>query len=183
MLEGTSERATFGGGCFWCLEAAFASVIGVERVVSGYSGGGVKKPSYAQVSSGQTGHAEVVRLFFNPEIVGFGELLEIFFSIHDPTTLNRQGADVGTQYRSVIFYHDAAQRETAGKVMAALNADGVFDKPLLTQLLPLADFFPAEDSHQQYYATHENQAYCQMLIAPKLAGLRQRFGKKIKAGQ
>lgn len=183
MLEGSSERATFGGGCFWCLEAAFASVIGVERVVSGYSGGEIKNPSYAQVSSGQTGHAEVVRLFFDPEIVGFGELLEIFFSIHDPTTLNRQGADVGTQYRSVIFYHDEAQRETAGKVMAALNADGVFDKPLLTQLLPLADFFPAEDFHQQYYATHENHAYCQMIIAPKLAGLRQRFRKKIKAGQ
>lgn len=182
-MLGAQEEATFGGGCFWCLEAVFELVRGVESVASGYAGGTVDNPTYAQVCSGQTGHAEVVRVIFYPEIVSYGELLEIFFSIHDPTTLNRQGADAGTQYRSLVICHSEAQRDIAGKFMATLKRSAIFDKPLQTQLLANSPFFPAEDLHQHYYATHANQAYCQMVIAPKLDRLRRLFSNKVRPDQ
>jgi peptide-methionine (S)-S-oxide reductase len=165
-----TEYALLGGGCFWCLEAAYETVHGVKGVTSGYAGGSLESPSYEDVCSGNSGHAEVLRLAFDPRAVGYGELLELFWKVHDPTTLNRQGADVGTQYRSVIFYADEAQRSTASASMAA-EAERL-GRPIVTQLLPEGRFWPAEDYHQGYYRAHPGAGYCRAVIAPKLAKLR-----------
>jgi peptide-methionine (S)-S-oxide reductase len=171
------EVATLGGGCFWCLEAVYQQLRGVKKVVSGYAGGSVPNPSYKQVCTGATGHAEVTQVSFDPGVIGYRELLEIFFTIHDPTTLNRQGADVGTQYRSVIFYHDDQQLKTAREVMAEIQAEGLYRDPLVTQVEPLPVFYPAEDYHQNYYQENSNQPYCQFVISPKVAKFRQQYAR------
>lgn len=169
------ETATLGGGCFWCLDAVFRELRGVETVVSGYSGGLLENPTYRDVCSGMTGHAEVTQITFDPEVISFRDLLGVFFTIHDPTTLNRQGADVGTQYRSVIFYHSPEQREAAEQVIDELNRHHVWDDPIVTQLAPFTAFHPAEGYHQDYYAENPDQAYCQIVIAPKVAKFRKRY--------
>jgi peptide-methionine (S)-S-oxide reductase len=174
------EAATLGGGCFWCLEAVFDEVRGVQDVVSGYAGGFVVNPTYRQVCDGKTGHAEVVRVTFDPTVITFREILEIFFAIHDPTTLNRQGADVGTQYRSAIFYHSSQQKETAQTVIAELNADRVFDKPIVTEVTGVTKFYAAEDYHQEYFRKNPYQPYCQVVVSPKVAKLRKSFAAKLK---
>lgn len=181
MTETKLELATLGGGCFWCLEAVFEQVNGVVSVVSGYAGGDGDHPSYAEVCSGATGHAEVVQVAFDPSVIGYRSLLEVFFAIHDPTTLNRQGADIGSQYRSVVFHHTEAQRKAAEQYIARLQAEGNFTAPLVTQVLPAGNFFPAEGGHQHYYATHPEQAYCQAVVAPKVAKFRKLFRERIKA--
>jgi|SRR5437764_552982 len=170
-----SEVATLGGGCFWCLEAVYRDVRGVERVVSGYAGGQVRKPSYEQVCSGRTGHAEVVQVTFDPNVVSYRELLEVFFTIHDPTTPDRQGADVGTQYRSIVLHHSPEQQQTAQAVIAEMTAARVWDAPIVTQVEPLDVFYPAEDYHQEYFLRNPNQPYCQVVIAPKVAKFRQKY--------
>lgn len=175
------ETATLGGGCFWCLEAAFLELRGVERVVSGYSGGKRPNPTYEQVCSGATGHAEVVQVTFDPAVISYADLLSVFFTIHDPTTPNRQGADVGTQYRSVIFTHDAAQKETAERVIRELEAERVWPDPIVTEVTPLETFWPAEAYHQDYYARNPYQGYCQAVIAPKVAKLRRMHRERLKA--
>jgi peptide-methionine (S)-S-oxide reductase len=166
------ETATLGGGCFWCLEAAFQALKGVRSVVSGYAGGARPHPTYEQVCTGATGHAEVVQLTFEATEVDFATLLAVFFSIHDPTTLNRQGADVGTQYRSVIFYHSDEQRATAERLVAELGAASIWPDPIVTEILPAPVFWPAEAYHQDYYRRHPDQGYCRVVISPKLAKLR-----------
>lgn len=171
-----NQIAVLGGGCFWCLEAVYQQVKGVSAVESGYTGGSVQNPSYEQVCGGQTGHAEVVRLSFDPEVISFRELLEVFFTIHDPTTLNRQGNDVGTQYRSVIYYQDEEQHETAKKVMAEMAL--VWDAPIVTELSPPETYYKAEDYHQDYFRQHPFQGYCAFVVAPKLAKFRQVFADK-----
>jgi peptide-methionine (S)-S-oxide reductase len=175
------EVATLAGGCFWCLEAVYDQVKGVESVVSGYAGGTVANPTYRQVCSETTGHAEVVQVTFDPAVISFAELLEIFFTIHDPTTLNRQGADVGTQYRSAIFYHSPEQRATAERVIEEIRAAGVWDGPIVTEVTPFAAFYPAEDYHQEYYVRNGGQPYCQVVISPKVAKFRSRYRAKLKA--
>ena len=179
-MHDRSERqtATLGGGCFWCLEAVFAQLRGVEKVVSGYAGGQVANPTYEQVCGGRTGHAEVVQVTFNPETIAFRELLEIFFTIHDPTTPNRQGADVGPQYRSIILYDSSGQKTVAEQVIADLEAERNWDAPVVTEVAPLTGFCPAEGYHQEYFRRNPNQGYCQAVIAPKLAGLRKRHGAR-----
>jgi peptide-methionine (S)-S-oxide reductase len=173
MSESTNlEVATLGGGCFWCLEAVFDEVRGVEDVVSGYAGGFVVNPTYRQVCDGKTGHAEVVQVTFDPAVITFREILEIFFAIHDPTTLNRQGADVGPQYRSAIFYHSPEQKATAQAVIAELNGARVFDKPIVTEVTGATRFYPAEDYHQEYFRKNPYQPYCQVVVSPKVAKLR-----------
>lgn len=167
-----SETITLGGGCFWCLEAVFQGIRGVQSVVSGYAGGERANPTYEQICSGATGHAEVVRLVFENDQIDFTTLLEVFFTIHDPTTLNRQGADIGSQYRSVIFYHSDAQRERAEQLIATLNAAHYWPDPIVTQLAPVPVFYPAEPYHQDYYRRNPGQGYCQVVISPKLAKLR-----------
>jgi len=174
------ETATFGGGCFWCLEAVFEGLRGVERVVSGYAGGDVANPSYQQVCTGSTGHAEVVQVTFDPSVVTFREVLEVFFGTHDPTTLNRQGMDVGTQYRSTIFYHSPEQRRVAEQTVADLNAAGIWGRPIVTEVVPLQTFFPAEAYHQGYFRNNPQQGYCQAVVAPKVAKFRQHFAAKLK---
>jgi peptide-methionine (S)-S-oxide reductase len=174
------EIATLAGGCFWCLEAVYQQLRGVEKVESGYSGGTVPNPSYERVCTGTTGHAEVVNLTFDPQVVSFRELLEIFFTIHDPTTLNRQGADVGTQYRSAIFYHGPEQKMTAEQVVRELSAAGIWDAPIVTEITPFTAFYKAEDYHQGYYLRNPRQAYCQVVIAPKVAKFRQLYFAKLK---
>ena len=169
------EVATLGGGCFWCLDAVYRDVRGVESVVSGYAGGQTPRPSYEQVCSGRTGHAEVVQITFDPKVVSYRELLEIFFTIHDPTTPNRQGADVGTQYRSIVLYHSPEQQQTAKEVIAELQAKRVWDAPIVTQIEPLEAFYRAEDYHQNYFARNPNQPYCQIVISPKVAKFRQKY--------
>ena len=178
MMANEQEVATLGGGCFWCLEAVYEEVQGVEEIVSGYAGGTVTDPTYQQICTGTTGHAEVVQLTYDPDEISFRELLEIFFVIHNPTTLNRQGADVGTQYRSVIFYHDEAQRETAREVMDEVA--GAWEDPIVTELSPAPEFYPAEDHHQDYYENNPLQPYCQVVIRPKLAKFRKTFAEKRK---
>lgn len=173
MTTTQSETATLGGGCFWCLDAAYREIRGVQAVVSGYAGGELPDPSYREVCGGDTGHAEVVQLTFDPGEVSYRDLLELFFTIHDPTTPNRQGADVGTQYRSVIFYHTPEQRATAEAVIADLTARGVWDDPIVTELLPAPTFFPAESYHQDYYTRNARQPYCQAVVAPKVAKARR----------
>jgi peptide-methionine (S)-S-oxide reductase len=174
------EVATLAGGCFWCLEAAFQQLKGVEKVESGYAGGHVANPSYEQVCTGATGHAEVVQVTFDPTVVSFGDLLHIFFTIHDPTTLNRQGADTGTQYRSAIFYHSPEQKAEAERVIAALQAERVWDDPIVTEVKPLDAFYPAEEYHRDYYLRNPNQGYCRAVIAPKVAKVRKLYLDKLK---
>ena len=174
------EIATLAGGCFWCLEAVFDELRGVEQVVSGYAGGRVPAPTYQEVCAGTTGHAEVVQITFDPQVVSFRELLEVFFTIHDPTTLNRQGADVGTQYRSAIFYHSPEQQETAARVIAELNQARLWDAPIVTEISPLAEFYPAEDYHQEYYQRNPQQGYCRAIIAPKVAKFRSQYLERLK---
>ncbi len=179
-LPGSHEIATLGGGCFWCLEAVFDQLRGVERVVSGYAGGGVPNPTYRAVCSGTTGHAEVVQVHFDPAQIAFEPLLEVFFTIHDPTTLDRQGADVGSQYRSVIFHHTPEQKATAERVVQALGATGVWDDPIVTEIAPFTAFYPAEDDHQEYFARNGGQPYCQAVIAPKVAKFRKQYLERLK---
>ena len=174
------EVATLAGGCFWCLEAVYEQLRGVEKVESGYAGGHVQNPTYRQVSGGKTGHAEVVQVTYDPADVSFRQLLEVFFTIHDPTTLNRQGADVGPQYRSAIFYHDEGQRETAEDVIREITAAGIWDKPIVTEVSPLDAFYKAEDYHQEYYRNNPYQPYCQVVIAPKVGKFRQKYLANLK---
>jgi len=176
-----TQTATLAGGCFWCLEAVFDNLQGVTDVVSGYAGGTKVNPTYRQVCTGETGHAEVVQIKFEPSIISYRELLEVFFSIHDPTTLNRQGADVGTQYRSAIFYHSPEQKKTAEETIAALTEEKVWAEPIVTEVVPLDVFYPAEDYHQEYFAKNPAQGYCQMVVAPKVAKFRQKFSSRLKA--
>lgn len=174
------ETATLAGGCFWCLEAVFENLKGVERVVSGYAGGHVPDPSYERVCAGATGHAEVVQITFDPGAVTYRELLEVFLTIHDPTTPNRQGGDVGTQYRSAIFCHSAAQQATAEAVIARLMAEKVWDAPIVTEVAPFTAFYPAEAYHQGYFRNNPGQGYCRAVIAPKVAKLRKAHFEKLK---
>ncbi len=174
------EAATLAAGCFWCTEAAFSIIKGVERIESGYTGGRVSNPTYEQVSTGTTGHAEAAQIFFDPKIISYKEILEIFFTIHDPTSLNRQGADVGTQYRSAIFYSTPEQKATAEKLIAELNKEGIWNKPIVTEVVPLKAFYKAETYHKDYYKLHPKEPYCQTVIAPKIAKLQQHFIDKIK---
>ena len=174
------EVATLAGGCFWCLEAAFQDLRGVERVQSGYAGGRVANPSYEQVCTGTTGHAEVVQITFDPRVVSFDDLLHVFFTIHDPTTLNRQGADVGTQYRSAIYYHTPEQRAAAERVIAELQREHVWDDAIVTELKPLESFYPAEEYHRDYFRRNPTQGYCSAVIAPKVAKVRKLFLDKLK---
>ena len=175
-----AEIATLGGGCFWCLEAVFDELRGVQEVVSGYSGGTVPDPTYEQVCTGTTDHAEVVQVTFDPEDVSFREILEVYYSIHDPTTLNRQGADVGTQYRSVIFYHTPEQKRVAEEVIAQLDEAGVCDDPIVTEVTPASAFYAAEDYHQEYFRRNQGQPYCQIVVAPKVAKFRKQHLDKLK---
>ncbi|GAC1539142.1 MAG: peptide-methionine (S)-S-oxide reductase MsrA [Herpetosiphon sp.] len=172
--------ATLGGGCFWCLEPVFADLKGVLKVESGYAGGSGANPSYEAVCTGRTGHAEVVQVTFDPAVISYRELLEIFFTIHDPTTLNRQGADAGTQYRSVIFYHEDEQRHTAEQVIADLTAARLWDSPVVTERAPAPAFYRAEEYHQEYYHRNPNQGYCRVIIAPKVAKVRKQYLAKLK---
>lgn len=174
------ERATLAGGCFWCLEAVFEQVAGVRSVVSGYANGQTPNPTYEQVCRGNTGHAEVVQVTFDPQLIAYSDLLDIFFAIHDPTTLNRQGADVGTQYRSAIFAHDDRQLAAANAKIVELNAEGIWDRPIVTQVEPLETFYPAEGYHQSYYRTHPQQGYCQAVISPKVAKFRSKFAGRLR---
>jgi peptide-methionine (S)-S-oxide reductase len=176
-----TEVATLGGGCFWCVEAVFDELRGVSSVESGYAGGRTENPTYEQVCSGATGHAEVVRVTFDPREVSFKEILEIFFTAHDPTTLNRQGADVGTQYRSVIYYHDERQRETAQEVIRELNEANIWDGTIVTEVAPLSNYYEAEEYHQEYFARNPGQGYCRVVVAPKVAKFRQRFRDRLKS--
>lgn len=177
MANERNEIAVLGGGCFWCLEAVYQNVRGVHEVVSGYSGGTIKNPAYREVTAGRTGHAEVVKIAFDPDVISYEIILSIFFTIHDPTTLNRQRADVGTQYRSVIFYQDEKQKETALQLMKNISEEKVFTNPLVTQLVPSAPFYVAEDYHQNYYNRNKEQPYCQVVISPKINKFRSRFSE------
>ena len=174
---------TLGGGCFWCLEAVFERVSGVTSVVSGYAGGHVPSPSYEAVCAGITGHAEVVQLDFDPAVISYRDLLEIFFTIHDPTTLNRQGHDSGTQYRSAIYTQDAEQAEVAMALISAFEADGVFPRPIVTEITPLDTFWPADAYHQQYFRRHPAQPYCAAVIAPKVASLRAKWASRLRSAE
>lgn len=174
------KTATLAGGCFWCLEAVFDDLKGVQSVVSGYAGGTVPNPSYKQVCTGTTGHAEVVQIKYDPDVIGYEDLLNVFFAIHDPTTLNRQGADVGTQYRSAVFYHNDEQKTAAKEKIAELNKTGPWDNPIVTEVAPLDEFYQAEDYHQEYFANNPNQPYCQAVVAPKVAKFRKQFVDRLK---
>jgi peptide-methionine (S)-S-oxide reductase len=174
------ETTTLGGGCFWCLEAVYDELKGVTDVVSGYAGGRIPNPTYEQVCSGATGHAEVVQVTFDPAQVSFRDILNVFFTIHDPTTLNRQGADVGTQYRSAIFTHSEAQEKIAREVIAALEAERLWPNPIVTEVAPLEKFYPAEDYHQEYFARNPFQGYCRVVIAPKVAKFRKQYVARLK---
>jgi len=177
--EGHVELATLGGGCFWCLEAVFLGLKGVRKVESGYSGGTAVDPTYGQVCSGTTGHAEVVQVSFDPNMISFKELLEIFFSIHDPTTLNRQGADVGTQYRSAIYYHTPDQKVVAERTIKEMGTSGTWKTPVVTEIAPFQVFYKAEEYHQDYYRNNPEQMYCQLVIEPKLEKFRKQFDRKL----
>jgi peptide-methionine (S)-S-oxide reductase len=179
--DNSRETATLAGGCFWCLEAVFKDLRGVQSVVSGYAGGDVANPTYSQVCDGTTGHAEVVQVTFDPREATYRELLEVFFTIHDPTTLNRQGADIGTQYRSAVFYHTPEQRKIAEAVIAELSSAHVWDAPIVTEVVPLTEFYPAEGYHQNYFENNPFQPYCRAVVAPKVAKFRKQFLEKLKA--
>jgi peptide-methionine (S)-S-oxide reductase len=182
MAENSANNvATLGGGCFWCLEAVFEQLRGVTKVESGYAGGHTPRPAYEQVCSGSTGHAEVVQVTFDPDTLSYREILDVFFALHDPTTLNRQGADVGTQYRSVIFYHTDEQRQIAEERIKELNAAGIWDAPLVTEVVPFQEFYRAEEYHQGYYRSNPRQPYCQAVISPKVAKLRKAFADKLRS--
>lgn len=182
-VEGKSlETATFGAGCFWCVEAVFQQLKGVEKVESGYSGGTVKNPGYREVTGGKTGHAEVVQIHFNPAVISFETLLEVFWSTHDPTTLNRQGNDVGTQYRSAVFYHDEAQKQAAIRVKKKV-AEPLWDDPIVTEISPFTGYYPAEDYHQNYWFENGNQPYCRIVIDPKVKKFREKFAELLKEEQ
>ena len=174
------EVATLAGGCFWCLEAVFNDLQGVESVVSGYSGGHVPHPTYEQVCDDMTGHAEVVQISFDPAVISYRDLLQVFFTVHDPTTLNRQGPDAGTQYRSAIFYHSPDQKATAEEVMRELTEAGVWSDPIVTEVRPFEVFYPAEDYHQRYFERNPNQPYCRMVVAPKVAKFRKQYLSRLK---
>ncbi len=174
------ETATLGSGCFWCTEAFFLRVKGIESVVSGYSGGKVKNPTYREVTTGLTGHAEVVQIKFDPQVITYAEVLEIFWNTHDPTTLNKQGADEGTQYRSVVFYHTEAQKKTAEAYKIQLDKSGAFKNPIVTEITAFKEFYKAEDYHQNYYALNPNQGYCQYVIRPKVEKFNKQFASKLK---
>lgn len=180
MSENETEAATLGGGCFWCTEAVFNEIEGVKEVVPGYSGGSLANPSYEQVSTGATGHAEVVQVHFDPEVLSFRDVLEIFFATHNPTTLNRQGADVGTQYRSVVFYHNSEQKAIAERLIAEYEAENVFGSPIVTTVEPFTAFYPAEEYHRDYYRKHPMLPYCIAVISPKVAKLRKKMFDKLK---
>lgn len=174
------ETATLGSGCFWCTEAFFLRVKGIESVVSGYSGGKVKNPTYREVTTGLTGHAEVVQIKFDPTVITYAEVLEIFWNTHDPTTLNKQGADEGTQYRSAVFYHTEEQKKTAEAYKMQLDKSGVYKNPIVTEITPFKEFYVAEDYHQNYYALNPNQGYCQYVIRPKVEKFNKQFAAKLK---
>jgi peptide-methionine (S)-S-oxide reductase len=179
-MSQTSEIATLGGGCFWCTEAVFTELKGVEKVEPGYAGGTVPNPTYEQVCSDRTGHAEVVQVTFNPMVISYEELLRIFFTVHDPTTLNRQGADSGTQYRSVIFYHNDEQKSIAQQVVGEVTTAKLWKAPIVTQIEPFKDFYKAEDYHLNYFKNNLRQPYCQMVIAPKVRKFREHYVEKLK---
>ena len=179
-MTSSREMATLAGGCFWCLEAVFEQLQGVERVASGYAGGRAPNPTYKEVCSGTTGHAEVVQVTFDPTLITFRDLLEVFFAFHDPTTLNRQGHDAGTQYRSAIFFHSPEQERTAAEVIAELTRAKAFDDPIVTEVAPLTAFHAAEDYHQGYYRQNQSQPYCRATITPKMAKLRERYARRLK---
>jgi len=174
-----TEKATFGGGCFWCIEAAFEEVAGVESATAGYAGGHATDPTYREVCSGETGHAEVVQLAYDPDVVGFEDLLEIFFTIHDPTQLNRQGPDVGSQYRSIVLYHDDRQRELVETYVEALEEEGGYDDDVVTEIEPLETFYRAEEKHQDYFQKNPNDAYCRMHATPKVEKVREQFAERV----
>jgi len=178
--HGKIETATLGGGCFWCIEASFDEIKGCINVESGYAGGELVSPTYEQVCTGTTGHAEVVQVTFDPDVISFKEILEIFFTVHDPTTLNRQGADAGNQYRSVIFYHNKKQKEIAEQVIAELNTTKIWDNPIVTQIEQFKRFYRAESYHKKYVSRHPETRYCQIVIAPKIAKLRKKYREKLK---
>ena len=181
MTTNRTELATLGGGCFWCLEAVFQDLKGVERVVSGYAGGSVPNPSYEDVCTGRTGHAEVVQVTFDPAVLSYRDLLQVFFGIHDPTTLNRQGPDVGTQYRSAIFHHGSEQERVASEVIAELERQGIWDSPIVTEVTAAPPFYPAERYHQEYFRRNPGQGYCRVVIAPKVAKFRTEHLAQLKA--
>lgn len=174
------EQATFGAGCFWCVEAIFESLKGVSEVEAGYSGGEIKNPTYKEVCSGTTGHAEVARIIFDPEVICFETLVEIFFYTHDPTTLNRQGHDVGTQYRSAIFYHNEQQKKEAEEVKKKVESEGYYSNPIVTEISPLKNYYPAENYHQNYFANNPNQGYCAAVIRPKLQKFMSKYSDLVK---
>jgi len=180
METKNTETATLGAGCFWCVEAVFDDLKGVESVESGYSGGHTENPTYQQVCSETTGHAEVANVNFNPQEISFKEILQVFFSVHDPTTLNRQGNDVGSSYRSAIFYHDENQKQIAEEVIKEVTAEGVYDNPIVTEVAPFDKFYIAENYHQEYFANNPNQPYCTAVVAPKVAKFRQKFVDRLK---
>jgi peptide-methionine (S)-S-oxide reductase len=174
------ETATLAAGCFWCVEAVFDDLVGVEDVVSGYSGGHKDNPTYQEVCSETTGHAEVVQIRFDPEVISYADILRVFFTVHDPTTLNRQGNDIGTSYRSAIFYHSDDQRKAAEEVIAEITAEDLYPNPVVTELSPFEKFWPAEGYHQEYFANNPNQPYCAAVVAPKVAKFRQKFSHRLK---
>jgi len=180
MQDTRTETATLGGGCFWCLEAVFEQLRGVKQVLPGYAGGHVPHPSYEQVCTGTTGHAEVVQITYDPQVITYPELLEVFFSIHDPTTPDRQGNDIGPQYRSIILYHDDEQRAAAEEALRQLEASGRWPDPIVTQVVPLETFYPAEDYHRAYFRRNPNQGYCRLVIAPKVSKFRQQFSDQLQ---
>jgi len=180
MSTAKLETATLGAGCFWCIEAIFQDLKGVQSVTSGYAGGHVKNPSYKEVCTGSTGHAEVARIVFDPAVISFEDLLYVFWRTHDPTTLNRQGADVGSQYRSAIFYNSDEQKKIAEKSKAETDKSGIFDSPIVTEIVPLTNFYEAEDYHQDYYNINPNQPYCRFVIDPKVAKFKKEFKEKLK---
>lgn len=179
-MKTENEIATLAAGCFWCVEAVFDALAGVEDVVSGYSGGHKEEPTYQEVCSETTGHAEVVQITFDPDQLEFADLLRIFFTVHDPTTLNRQGNDIGSSYRSAIFYHSDEQRAAAEKVVAEITAEGIYDAPIVTEITPFTKFWPAENYHQEYFANNPNQPYCAAVVAPKVAKFRQKFASRLR---
>ncbi len=180
-MPDATELTTLGGGCYWCLEACFENLVGVSKCVSGFSGGAVENPTYRAVCNGTTGHAEVIQVTFDPAVITFSQLLEAFFALHDPTTLNRQGADVGTQYRSAIFYHSPEQKRAAEELIAKLNAEKVWPNPIVTQVTPFEKFYAADDYHQGYYRANPSQPYCVAVVSPKVQKMRQKFAKWLKA--
>lgn len=179
-MSNNLQKATLAGGCFWCIETALNSIQGVEKAIAGYAGGNTDNPTYEQICSGNTGHAEVVRVIFDPDVLTFRQLLEIFFSLHDPTQLNRQGNDIGTQYRSAVFYHDDQQRNCVETIIREMENEGVWSDPIVTELTPLDRYFDAEDYHQDYFSNNPQNQYCNMVVAPKLAKFKKTFVEKLK---